>query len=180
MAAAAGPMVGNNGRSIIIKGSGKGWEDDIDDDHRPKTGWSAGLPHHDHRGHRRVYADEGENWTVVDPMARWTFDHLPPWARLQHKAEDWKHLPDRHNMDPTAQEALFLLGSRGHLGWAYANDLIAKLQNSGGYRNPGGWLHKAVTIARTEIRELDHQRKGRGRLGKDSKGFQAGPRYEPY
>ncbi len=68
-------------------------------------------------------------------------------------ARKWKELLDSHNIDGTAQHALFLLGSRDHLGWAHANGIISKVQAKkiGELRDPSSYVHTCVGTARTEI-----------------------------
>ena len=62
-------------------------------------------------------------------------------------------LLDDFEVDETARQALFLLGSRDPVGWRYANDILAKIQGHrrGHYRNISGWIHKSVANARREI-----------------------------
>ena len=130
---------------------------------------------YDHRDLERVYADEGEDWDTISIWSVWTCDHLPPWAQLQRSCVPWKQVLDDLYVDGTAQQGLFLLGARDHLGWAYANSIIWHLQNRR-YDNPSHWVHNAVSTARSEISLIDSGRQESGLVGKGKAGFEIDPR----
>ena len=111
-------------------------------------------------------------------MDRNTKDGLAPFAQLQGCVDNWVHLLDEHGFTDHAQRALADLGSRDHLGWRFANDILAKIQGMKDRRfgNPDGWLFTAIDNARGDIRDLDNQRKCKGSTGKASKGLH----YSPY
>ena len=120
----------------------------------------------------RILAPQpGDDWSIVDPIHDWGYDHLPPWARLQKDASAWWDLLNFHKCDQTSRYALYMLGGRDHLGWAFAADIMSRMQahHYAEFRHASHWLHKAVSTAQSDISKIEQEdidhRLGKGKGG---------------